>query len=589
MKILLTTLNTKYVHSSLALRYLEKYCKDYFSNIAIREYTINQGSDYILGEIYKGNYNVVCFSCYIWNITSILDLVADLKRVNPKLLIILGGPEVSFDPIELMEQHQAIDYVVIGEGEVTFLELLHYLQTGQGDRASIHGLSYREDNQVKVTKPRSLITDLGQVPFPYDEDLTELDNKIVYYESSRGCPYNCSYCLSSTSHGVRFFPLERVKKDLKFFLEAKVDQVKFVDRTFNVIKSHSLEIMRFIHNNDNGHTNFHFEVTADLLDEETLNFLANVRIGLFQFEIGVQSTNPDTLKSINRTVNWEKLKYVVERLSRNKNIHLHLDLIAGLPYEDFTSFKNSFNDVYSLEPGKLQLGFLKLLKGTSLRNDSEVYGYQHKMLPPYEVLANNYLDFHEILRLKAIEEMLELYYNSNDFTYSIRYILSNFYLKPAEFYQELSEYWEEKGYHHMAHTKSKLYAVLLDFYHEKNYPINDVFAEILKFDFLTNNKNPLPSFLPELEHEDFKNIRYNFLKDNENVTKYLPEHVGQPAKTILKNVRFELFRYDVLKIIANLTDKNIMKKPTVILFDYSNKNPITNEYHFSRLSLPGLF
>ncbi len=581
MKILLTALNAKYIHSSLGIRYLESYCKEAFPNIEIREYNINQSSDYLLGEIYRGDFQVIGFSCYIWNIRATLELVSNLKKVNPNLIIVLGGPEVSFDPVELMEKNQDIDYIVLGEGEASFLDLLHYLDKRKENRENILGLSYRDGAEIKLTGPRPLISDLGQIPFPYKENLADLDNKIIYYESSRGCPYRCSYCLSSTSHGVRFFPLERVKRDLKFFLDAKVKQVKFVDRTFNVKIEHSLAIMQFLNKNDNGYTNFHFELAADLLDEGTLDFLSQVRKGLFQFEIGVQSTNPITLKAINRTMNWEKLQLVVERLASFNNIHLHLDLIAGLPFEDFTSFKKSFNDVYALQTGKIQLGFLKLLKGTSLRDDKEKYGYKFRNSPPYEVLSNNYLNFNEILRLKAMEEMLDLYYNSYGFTYSVKYILANFYQEAADFYEDLSEYWEEEGLHHQAHAKDKLYSFLLDFYSKRNYPNRNVFLEILKFDFLNNNQKALPSYLAQYDQKEFRNILYDFLKDKENTAKIFPEYIGQTAKNILKKVHFELFEYDICEIIENYTNEAIFKSPTVILFDYNQKDA----WSFSKLDM----
>ncbi|HHU31590.1 MAG TPA: B12-binding domain-containing radical SAM protein [Clostridia bacterium] len=586
MKILLTSLNSKHIHSNLAIRYLYRYCQDSFPELKVREFTINQDPDYYLGEIFKGNYQVVCFSCYIWNITQTLQLVAILKKVDPNLIIVLGGPEVSFDPQEIMRLHQAIDYIVLGEGEVTLKELLDCIKTGQGNVENIRGLAYRQGDYIKVTEARPLITDLEQIPFPYkEEDLPELKNKIIYYESSRGCPFGCSYCLSSTLKGVRFFPLERVKKDLKFFLDAKVEQVKFVDRTFNVKKSHSLEIMRFLQAHDNGHTNFHFEITADLLDDETLSFLENVRPGLFQFEIGVQTTNPDALKAIRRSGDFNKLKTVVERLASFKNIHLHLDLIAGLPYEGFESFKNSFNDVYALKPDNLQLGFLKLLKGTPIREEEHLHGYIYRDEPPYEVLANKYISFKELLRLKAMEEMLELYYNSHHFTFSLDYLVNNFYPEPADLFEDLSKYWEMQGLHHTAHNKAEQYKILLDFYQNKNLPQKEIFGEVLKLDFLCHSKSPLPPFFTRLEPEDFKNACHKFLQEEEKVAKYLPEYQGLPAKTIMKRVHFEVFSYDIVEIIAHPLTAIVNKKPTVILFDYKPDNKVLNKFHFRKVEM----
>jgi len=494
MKTLLTTLNSRHIHSNLAIRYLYCCCKKNFPQLTVQEFTINQNPDYCLGEIFRGGHGAVCFSCYIWNITATLKLIANLKKVSPNSAIILGGPEVSFDPEEIMRLNPAVDYIIIGEGEITFKELLAFLAKGQGEPAHIEGLTYRQGNGIKTTPARPLIADLGQIPFPYtEEDLPALNNRIIYYESSRGCPFGCSYCLSSTLQGVRFFPLKRVKQDLKFFLDAGVKQVKFVDRTFNVKRSRSLEIMRWLHEHDNGHTNFHFEMVADLLDEETLDFLQDVRPGLFQLEIGVQTTNPHTLQAIHRTGDLPQLSRVIKILKSRANIHLHLDLIAGLPCEDYASFKQSFNHVYALRPDNLQLGFLKLLKGTPIRENKALHGYVYRDDPPYEVLANKYLRFADMLRLKGMEEMLELYSNSGHFTFALHYALDRHYAEPADFFEDLSKYWEAKGHHHAAHKKTEQYHILLRFYANKNLPDREIFSEILKLDFLSHNKDHLPS------------------------------------------------------------------------------------------------
>lgn len=587
MKILLTTLNSKHIHTSLALRYLYSYCQNSFPQLTLREFTINQDPDYILGEIYAGNYQVVCFSCYIWNIEATLKLVTNLKKIKPQLIIVLGGPEVSFDPVQTLENNQAIDYIVRGEGEVTFKELLSYLLEGKGKPEEIAGLAYRQGQEIKMTDARPLITPLDQLPFPYtEEELARINDKIIYYESSRGCPFCCSYCLSSTVHGVRFFSLERVKKDLQHFLKAKVKQVKFVDRTFNAKKSHFLEIMRFLQEQDNGYTNFHFEITAELLDQETLDFLAQVREGLFQFEIGVQTTNPDTLKAIRRPANFAKLKAAVEKLSSYKNIHLHLDLIAGLPYEDYASFKKSFNDVYALKPQHLQLGFLKLLKGSPIREEKELHGYIHKEEPPYEVLASKYLSYQELLRLKRMEELLERYYNSGHFTYSLDYLMANFYAEPAQFYEDLSLFWEHHGLHHLAHSTTELYALLLKFYEEKNFPQREVFAEILKLDYLCQGKGTPPPFLPRRGGEELKHSFHQFLQNQENVAKYLPQYLGLPAKKIMKLVHFEVFKYDITQIISQPKEKRVVAQPTTLLFDYNLDRKIFARCRFFKIHLP---
>lgn len=585
MKVLLTTLNSKHVHTSLALRYLYSYCKASFPQLTLREFTINQDPDYVLGEIYQGNYHIACFSCYIWNIQATLKLITNLKKVKPDLIIVLGGPEVSFDPLEILKANPAVDYIIQGEGEITFKELLTYLLRGEGQKEEIAGLAYREGREIKITAARPLINPLDQIPYPYEGELENIKDKIIYYESSRGCPFGCSYCLSSTLKGVRYFSLERVKKDLQYFLEAQVKQVKFVDRTFNAKKSHYLEIMRFLQEHDNGYTNFHFEITADLLDQETLDFLAQVREGLFQFEIGVQTTNPEALKAVRRPVNFDKLKEAVKKLAGFKNIHLHLDLIAGLPHEDYVSFKKSFNDVYALKPHHLQLGFLKLLKGSPIREEAQVHGYIYKEEPPYEVLANNYLSYQELLRLKRMEELLERYYNTGHFLYALEYLMANFYPEPAQFYEDLSCFWEKQGLHHAAHSTTELYALLLKFYEQKNFPNQEVFAEVLKLDYLCQGKKTLPPFFPQWGGKELKNSYHRFLQQEENVARFLPQYVGLPAKKIMKQVHFELFKYDVTEIISNPQQKEVMEKTTTLLFDHQSEDKIFNRCGFFKVKV----
>lgn len=568
MKALLTTLNSKYIHTALSLQYLYSYCKDQVQNMALEEYTINHSSDYILAEIYKGQYDVVCFSCYIWNIAETLRIVKNLKKVNPKQIIILGGPEVSFDPIELMDQNDAIDYIVFGEGEKTFKELLHYLVTKEGKLQDILGIVYRANHQILKNDERPLIKNLSNIPSPYFEDMKAYENKIIYYESSRGCPHNCKYCLSSTIKGVRFFPLSRVKKDLDYFLQQKVKQVKFVDRTFNAKKEHSLEIMRHLAENDNGYTNFHFEITADLLDDETLDFLSTVREGLFQFEVGVQTTYDKTMESIDRKVDFHILSRVVKKISDFKNIHLHLDLIAGLPYEGFERFKISFDEVYALKPEKLQLGFLKLLKGSPLRSERKLHEYIFRDEAPYEILENRYISYHEILKLKMMEEMVEIFYNSKGFYNGIHYILANFYDRPSSFYQDLGVYWEANGYHNLSHGRNALYEILINFYQNKKFKNLEVFKEILKLDYLAQSKSSLPSFFNTVTIESFQSRIHAFLQDEANVKKFLPKYEGMPAKQIIKKVHFENFKYDVTEIIQKSSLEEIEDKITTILFDY---------------------
>ncbi|WZL74518.1 B12-binding domain-containing radical SAM protein [Clostridiaceae bacterium 35-E11] len=589
MKILLTTLNSKYIHTALSLQYLYSYCKDDFNNMKIREYTINHHVDYILGEIYKGQFDILCFSCYIWNITSTLEVVKNLKKVNPKQIIVLGGPEVSFDPIALMKREESIDYIVFGEGEDTFKELLHMLINEKKAPEQIEGIVYRKGEDVFKNKDRALITNLEKIPSPYLEALEkqeqEYENKIIYYESSRGCPHNCRYCLSSTIKGVRFFPLDRVKRDLDLFIGKRVKQVKFVDRTFNTKKHHSLSIMKHLVEKDNGYTNFHFEITADLLDHEILDFLSTVREGLFQFEIGVQTTYDKTMKSIDRRVDFGILSDVVRKISSFKNIHLHLDLIAGLPYEDFNRFKQSFDDVYRLNPEKLQLGFLKLLKGSGIRKDKDLHGYIFHEEAPYEVLSNQYMRYDDILKLKMIEEMVEHFYNSHSLTNAINYLLTNFYKNPSDFYHALADYWEERGYHHISHSKKALYEILLYFYKEKEFENEAVFKEILKLDYFAQGRGSLLTCFTNVERENFQHRIHEFLHDEKNIEKYLPQYRGVPVKQILKKVHFENFRYDVVSIINNPTGDQIKEKLTTILFQYELERKVFVKAKYNQIPM----
>lgn len=565
MRTLLTTLNSKFIHSSLALRYLWNYNKNYFSDIHIEEYTINNDLDYILGEIYKGEYDMVCFSCYIWNINETLEIAKNLKKVKKDVKILLGGPEVSYNTKEILKEHTYIDYIVFGEGEVTLNELLNLLYNKKGIINNIKGLAFKDKDNIYINEERPLIQDLDHIPFPY-ENLKELDNRIIYYESSRGCPFNCQYCLSSTLRGVRYFSLDRIKNDLKKFVDADVKQVKFVDRTFNADKEHCLEIMKYLHEIDNGRINFHFEITAYLFDEEILSFLKNVRRGLFQFEIGIQSTFEETLKEIKRNMDFEKIKYVINKLTSFNNIHLHLDLIAGLPYEDYKTFRNSFDDVYSLKPNKIQLGFLKLLRGSGVRMNKERHGYIYKDKPPYEVMSNDYITYRDILKLKQIEEMVDQYYNSHSFNFSVEYIIQGHYKSPFLFYEDIAEFWEKSGYHHTSHKKDTFYKILLDFYVRKDFDNVDIFKEILKFDYLRNKRGNLPRFFNSITIEDFKNRCHEFLQSEENIEKYLPEFKGMTAKKIIKKVHFETFKYDILYLKDS--SRGVSSKEITVLFNY---------------------
>ncbi len=578
MKILLTTLNSKYIHSCLAIRYLKSYCEDLKYDIEICEFTINQRPQYIAGEVYKTDCDVVAFSCYIWNIGSILEISKRLKIVKPDIKIILGGPEVSFDSKQILKEFPYVDFIIRGEGEETFRELVIALNEDNKRIDNINGLTFRHKDEIIQNKSRDLIKHLDSIPSPYINDLDVYKNKIVYFESSRGCPFNCKFCLSSTIDGLRFFSLDRVKRDLKRLIDARVRQVKFVDRTFNANKEYAIEIMKYLMTKNTYDINFHFEVTAHLVDNEMLDFLKNVPEGLFQFEIGVQSTNYKTIQAICRTTDFERLSYVVNTIKGYKNIHQHLDLIAGLPYEDYNTFKKSFNDVYDLRPDKLQLGFLKLLKGSSLRDDSSKYGYKFLDSPPYEVMENTYIKYDEILKLKIIEDLIEKYANDIVFKNTIEFILKNYYNRPFEFYYEFSLYWESKDFHKISHSKKRLYKIIYDFYKDNINEDIEIFNEIMKFDFLKNKEFNFPKYIKRYDIKKIKNQRHNFLKKEENSQKYVSSLAKLPTKKIINKVHFEKFSVNILQIINN--DYNIKKienQEKFILFNYVEKTRVFNK------------
>lgn len=570
LKVLLTTLNSKFIHSSLALRYLRAYCSDKPWDLGLREFTINDSVHTVTGEIFKENPYVVAFSCYIWNITKTLKLARRIKQVMEDTLIILGGPEVSYDDRTLMEQHPFIDYIVRGEGEATFRELMENVLEGRGSLKDIQGITHRTPKGIIQNQPRDLLGDLSSIPFPYSFDRDML-SKIVYYEASRGCPFRCSYCLSSVTPGVRFFPVQRVKEDLDRLIELGVKQVKFVDRTFNCNADFSREIFSHLMERG-GDTNFHFEISADLLDDGLINLLESAPPGLFQFEVGVQTTNLEVLREIRRSTRQQKLFRNARRISEGKNIHQHLDLIAGLPGEDMASFERSFNDVYSLDPDMLQLGFLKLLKGSGIRKRAKEYGYVFTVEPPYEVLSNNWMDYGDIRRLKLMEEVFEYYYNSHSFDNTLRVAVAHSTAGPFAFFKKFSEYWEEEGLNLKKHSRRDLYSILY-WYCQKHTDIPTLMInELLKLDFLLSERSPvLPPPIGRTQMPSYKQRCFDFLKNPENVASCLPRYRGFSPKQIYKLVHFETFDGSIAGYVPGLQGKG-KKGQMTILFDYREKD-----------------
>lgn len=566
MKVILTTLNSKFIHSNLAIRYLREYIRD-INDAEIMEFTINQTRERIVAEIYKSRPDLIGFSTYIWNIEETLRICETIKIINPKTKILLGGPEVSFDGKQIMEEHPYVDYIIYGEGEESFKELL-----SNEDLEQIQGLIYRDVNGfVLVNEPRKLIEDLNTIPSPFESIGDEFKNKIVYYESSRGCPFNCEFCLSSTIKGVRYFELERVKRDIKILIDGEVSQVKFVDRTFNANKNYSMEIMKYIMELDPIDINFHFEVTAHLIDDEMLEFLKQPKEGLFQFEIGVQSTNDDTIDAIGRVTDFNKLKRITKKIKAYRNIHQHLDLIAGLPYEDYASFRNSFNDVYSIRPEKLQLGFLKLLKGSGLRMNEDKYGYKYINSPPYEVLESSYLGYEDVIKIKGIEDLVEKYYNEGYFSNSIEFIIANFYDYSFDFYENFSRYWDSHQLSEVAHSRNSLYQILLDYYIYNDYENKLEFIELLKFDYILNNRKITLPLGVERSHNNIKQIElHQLLKNEEFKIKYLNEDKDLPTKKVINKVLIEGFSIDVFMLINNGYIPLGDKTQVFILFYYKD-------------------
>lgn len=576
MNILLTTLNSKYIHSSLALRYLKSMCKDIDVNISIEEFTINNNTDFIVREIYRKKPDVIGFSCYIWNIEIIKEIAYKIKKSLPDVKIIFGGPEVSFDCAQLMQDFEFIDYIICGEGEFTFKDLILRLNTNDYNLNTVEGLVYRQSNEIIKNKPRALIENLDEIPSPYYEDLSDLKDRIVYFESSRGCPFNCKFCLSSVLKGTRYFSIERIKKELKKLIDAEVRQVKFVDRTFNTNKQFAITIMKYIIQQNVKNINFHFEVTAHILDDEMLNFLKDVPKGLFQFEIGVQSTNEKVIKGVNRTTDFNKLSEVVKLINSYNNIHQHLDLIAGLPYEDFESYKKSFNDVYRLRPEKLQLGFLKLLKGTQLRAEKDIHGFVFYDKPPYEVMFNKYISFEEMSKIKEIEEIVERYSDEDYFKLTLDFLINNFYKEPFDFFEDLSNYWLENEYNKVSHSKNKLYVIIDKFYKYKGYEHYDIFNQLIKYDYLSGNKNPvIPSFMIRKDENVILKQRHTFLKESNNINEY-SDNPDKPVKKIINEMHFEKFTVDVLELSKRgfvIEDVQSYNKEVILLFKYlSGKN-----------------
>ena len=600
MKILLTAVNAKYIHSNPAIYSLAGYVNQYMTleekevcQVEIVEYTINHRAEQILADLYKKKPDILAFSCYIWNWDMIQELITEIHKLLPNVPIRLGGPEVSFTSEKILEEYSFLTGIMVGEGEQTFLELCRFYikeyqqkenKIVQSDKSGISNdrmedkertdLDCLENISGVVTGNKNHLvrelTTLDSVPFFY-ENMETFEHRIVYYESSRGCPYRCSYCLSSIDKTVRLRSLDLVKKELQFFLDKQIPQVKFIDRTFNCNHAHAMAIWQYILEHDNGITNFHFEVSADILNEEELEILEKMRPGLVQLEIGVQSTNPITIQAINRRMNVEKLRNIVARIHKAGNIHQHLDLIAGLPYEDYSSFAKSFNEVYFMRPQQLQLGFLKVLKGSEMWKRAEEYGIVYTDKPPYEVLFTNWLSYEEVLKLKQIEEMVEQYYNSNQFTYTIA-MLEQEFASPFQMYDALACFYEKKGYALQNPARSYRYQILLDFAKETAPEKERMYRELLTFDiYLREKMKTRPVFAKS--QETLKEISRKIYQKEEEERTLLSAYEAYNSKQLAKMTHLEEFEYQVW----DKGNCEKLQKPQLVLFDYQERNALTCE------------
>lgn len=597
-KVLLVGINAKFIHTNLAIRTLKANAGEYESMVELCEYTINHRREEIFSHLYEKKPDVIGFSCYLWNIEYVLSLACDLKKILPDITILVGGPEVSYHPDKVLQKYDFIDLVMVGEGEKTFYEYLSWLSKKGEDKvvlADIPGLVFRQENGIIRTKPRQGL-DMDELVFPY-RDLTGMENRILYYESIRGCPFSCSYCLSSIEKTVRLKSFSKTRSELDFFLEHKVPQVKFVDRTFNCNHEYAYRVWKYIGEHDNGVTNFHFEIGGDLLREEDFTLLMDFRPGLVQFEIGVQSTNPDTIRAIRRTMDLPKLRDNIERIHKGRNIHEHLDLIAGLPYEDYDSFRKSFNDVYSMRPDQFQLGFLKVLDGSYMNERKDEYDVRYSSQPPYEVFSTKWLPYEDVLQLKQVEEMVEVYYNSFQFAAAMAYLL-RFFDTAFDMYRELGRYYKNHNLFDVKHSRLGRYEILWDFCREYfecgsesgaggqlDGEWTEELREVMTYDLYSRDyvKNP-PDFVRRRSDERKRQIRSFFDRECER-RYYVEGYDGLVTKQLFNMLYINAFTIDMELLIE--TGELRRTEPVYLMFDYKKRNPLNHSAKVIRVERIG--
>ncbi|MDO4490172.1 MAG: B12-binding domain-containing radical SAM protein [Lachnospiraceae bacterium] len=566
MKVVLMAMNAKYIHSNLAVYSLQSYAKKRGYDVGLKEFTINQQEDEVLRELVQAAPEVLAVSVYIWNVEQVLQVLSDLHSVLPGMRIWLGGPEVSYRAEELLQAYPFIEGIMRGEGEKTFAELLGCWKREENRQLSeVRGITYRNRDGVVLVNPDQEPLSMDELVFPYEE-LDNFSNRILYYETSRGCPFRCSYCLSSVEKSLRFRSFEKVKRELQFFLDHRVPQVKFIDRTFNCKKEHTMEIWQYLRDHDNGVTNFHFEIGADLLDQEEIRLLRGLRPGFFQLEIGVQTTCPETLREIRRMVDFSVLSEKVKAVMEGNNVHQHLDLIAGLPFEGYQRFRESFNDVYGLRPEQLQLGFLKVLRGSYMYEMAMEYGIVWKKKQPYEVLSTRWLSYREILDLKLVEEMVEVYYNSGQFTATMKR-METLFEDAFSMYEALGRYYEEKGYLRLSHTRLRRYEILLEYLdqrglsgEEKARFRNDMIIDL----YARENCKSRPSWAEDQSEWKEKSKAFFRKEGEEHVL--LPDYSAYDWKQLRSMTHLE--------VLSEPLSSDGHKKYTVLLFDYANRNPL---------------
>ncbi|OIJ10216.1 B12-binding domain-containing radical SAM protein [Anaerobacillus arseniciselenatis] len=585
MKIVLTTLNAKFIHTALSLRLLKTYTASEYDT-EIKEYTIKDPILNIVTDLYGENPDVIGFSCYIWNIEKTIEIVKMLKKVKPSLKIILGGPEVSFDVPYWMERVPEVDFIVSNEGEETFKHLLDEI-TGAQKYHLVFGMSYRKDGEIIVNPPRpNMKLDTIPTAYRFQEDKADLNKRIVYFETSRGCPFSCQFCLSSIEVGVRYFDIERVKEDLLYLINNGAKLIKFIDRTFNIKRDYALEIFQFLIDNHQGCV-FQFEITADIMRPEVLEFLnTHAPPGIFRFEIGIQSTNDATNELVKRKQNFEKLSRTVTMVKDGGKIDQHLDLIAGLPEENYDSFRKTFNDVFAMRPEELQLGFLKMLRGTGLRNQAEQYGYIYMDQSPYEILGNNVLSFSEIIRIKRVEDILEKYWNAHRMDTTIEFLIKNEFETAFDFFQQFGDFWDGQGWSKIGHQLEDLFLRLEQFLQSRSTKDMEIIKGLMIYDFFLNHKHkPRKTWWEFTLTKQSQSKFLEFVSENSELVSTAFAEMQLSVKDLHKHTMIEVIPFN---LDHYLRTEEVILEPSLLIAYFNTKQQLCEPFVLSEMSICGV-